>query len=536
MDDKVATSTRLCETCRKLTLQSLYKGTPSFALGDACDVCELIRGCLTSSLQSSDGHELPTVALQVGYDERGEDEPTLVGLVHLASHKLKQKLLEVEPSTRRLVKITAYPFALLDVRAAGKRVASLKATPIPGSRQALASRICGRQIRPAASQDNVDMVKGWISTCVASHFRCRKAISGKFVDDRLNQQPLPTRLIQVSPKPRLCITAGQLGQYLALSYCWGTGQSRHAVTTKATIEAFQDNIPLDSLAPTVRDAILLVQRLGFQYLWVDALCIIQGDEADWKTESQAMGRVFENALCTITALGAKHADDGLFLSGNSPEEPRPTGVLFPCLNNAGKVLGYASLTVWPGVESEAGDAVSKDYLGSRWGERGWVLQERLLSRRMVYFGQHQMYWTCGTHMIFEDGINHNLPNAMVLNCHSLSQWTSALRKGTLPHLLSLLEPLIDKSYKNGTRMQEIWELILGDYGSCHLTMQSDKLMAVAGLAACFATLTGQTYFEGIWIETASLGLAWKAQRLQPQAFASHGKISPPAICNSVFVC
>jgi len=130
------------------------------------------------------------------------------------------------------------------------------------------------------------MIQGWISNCVCGHFRCQTTISGRVLDDKRKKQPLPTRLIEVAPKPRLRGTAGQQGEYLALSYCWGTsmqgGESQGAITTRETLEDFHEALPLDQLSVTVRDAILLVQRLGFRYLWVDALCIVQGDEADWE--------------------------------------------------------------------------------------------------------------------------------------------------------------------------------------------------------------------------------------------------------------
>ncbi len=74
-------------------------------------------------------------------------------------------------------------------------------------------------MQPAASQANVDRIRAWLTTCVRDHSNCRLTLSGSIIDDRTATQPLPTRLIEVTPIPRLRETAGQTGQYLALSYC-----------------------------------------------------------------------------------------------------------------------------------------------------------------------------------------------------------------------------------------------------------------------------------------------------------------------------
>lgn len=271
------------------------------------------------------------------------------------------------------------------------------------------------------------MIRGWISSCVTGHSGCRRSLGGRTLKDNKNPQRLPTRLIEVTPKVRLRETAGQRGQYLALSYCWGTGtqgsQTSNAVTTQANIDSFYDDVPLDALAPTVRDAILLVQRLGFRYLWVDALCIILGDAADWERESRQMAQIFENALCTIVALGADHAGEGLFLSGNDfppPEAKREATI--PCRSDDKTILGDASVTTWapPGEEDRCSPV--RDFSDARWSRRAWVLQERMLSRRMLYFGRGQMYWTCMERIIHEDGIDHEHAELVVCNPHALKSF------------------------------------------------------------------------------------------------------------------
>src|SRR5436190_22294515 len=55
---------------------------------------------------------------------------------------------------------------------------------------------------------------------------------------------------------------------------------------------------------------VLGRRLGLQYLWVDALCIIQDNEDYWRKESQMMAAIYGNALLTIAASCAESPTDG----------------------------------------------------------------------------------------------------------------------------------------------------------------------------------------------------------------------------------
>jgi hypothetical protein len=77
------------------------------------------------------------------------------------------------------------------------------------------------------------------------------------------------------------------------------------MTTKSTYEAQQQGIKLTSLSKTFQEAVKIPQTLRLRYLWIDSLCIIQDDDADWKNEAAMMGLVYEQAFCTIAAA-ARH--------------------------------------------------------------------------------------------------------------------------------------------------------------------------------------------------------------------------------------
>lgn len=129
----------------------------------------------------------------------------------------------------------------------------------------------------------------WLNNCLANHVECREMQS--------HDNWLPTRLIDVDlsssqPKPRLVITS-QLGvgtnaSYVTLSHRWA---STNVLELKSSnLDSFKERIPMETLSTTFLDAIKVTRDLGFRYLWIDSLCIIQNSQADWQSESVEMGK------------------------------------------------------------------------------------------------------------------------------------------------------------------------------------------------------------------------------------------------------
>jgi hypothetical protein len=57
----------------------------------------------------------------------------------------------------------------------------------------------------------------------------------------------------------------------------------------------------------------VTKAIGLQYLWINSLCIIQGDQQDWEKEASNIGNVYSNAYLTIVAVRAARGVEG-FLS------------------------------------------------------------------------------------------------------------------------------------------------------------------------------------------------------------------------------
>jgi hypothetical protein len=85
--------------------------------------------------------------------------------------------------------------------------------------------------------------------------------------------------------------------------------------SKANLRIFQEDGAFDRirLAKTIRDAIDLTAKLGFRFLWVDAICIVQDDD-DVKEELIAnMEVICGNAALTIVGASGMHEDAGLLV-------------------------------------------------------------------------------------------------------------------------------------------------------------------------------------------------------------------------------
>jgi hypothetical protein len=105
-------------------------------------------------------------------------------------------------------------------------------------------------------------------------------------------------------------TNGAHGKYIALSHCWG--KSHHLTTTTRNISAHKNGIPLDVLPATFRHAVQVAQELKIAYIWIDSLCILQDDAADWEVESAKMGNVYADSYLSVAAMSSTDDSSGCF--------------------------------------------------------------------------------------------------------------------------------------------------------------------------------------------------------------------------------
>ncbi|VUC21240.1 unnamed protein product [Clonostachys rosea] len=218
------------------------------------------------------------------------------------------------------------------------------------------------------------LINTWITVCDKSHdCLSRKA-------DASSQDGMPTRVICVeNDELRLLETNENMTEpYIALSHCWGKPVHGNGLTLNTdNLADFKNTIPYSKLPKSFQDAVRITRALHVSYLWIDSLCIIQDDGKDWEREARRMEYVFSSAYCTIAATSASSSTQG-FLRQRRPRS---------CVTVK---TGAGPLYLAPFIDNFKKD-VEEGVLNSR----GWVLQERALSRRTIHFTSTQMYWECG---------------------------------------------------------------------------------------------------------------------------------------------
>jgi hypothetical protein len=152
-----------------------------------------------------------------------------------------------------------------------------------------------------------------METCEKEHDKCVNSVPSQ----------LPTRVLDLDQdKLGLSIvlieTRKVTGRYMTLSHCWGTVHP--LTTTAATISKRMKGIQISDLPQVFRHAVTFTKGLGVRYLWIDSLCIIQGDPEDWAREVGMMAEIYANSYLNIAAAGAKDSHGQIFINEIQTEE------------------------------------------------------------------------------------------------------------------------------------------------------------------------------------------------------------------------
>jgi hypothetical protein len=243
-----------------------------------------------------------------------------------------------------------------------------------------------RSRRPVEIIFDCSKARQWLDSC-RHHKICKK--NEKLFQEALFWQGPGFRLIDV--QRRCLVQQIEPCDYIALSYAWGKSAEaalctkKYNVHTLSIVGALDLSSSLDhegrKLSRTIIDAMHVVQTLGYQFLWVDALCIVQDDPEEKKRLIHGMDRVYEHASLTIVATGVD-ADAGLH--GVRPREMLPYESQFTLLNK--ELESYKVAISRPSLV----DQIRKCH----WNKRGWTYQEHCLSQRCLYFTADEVFFSC----------------------------------------------------------------------------------------------------------------------------------------------
>ncbi|OCL11897.1 HET-domain-containing protein [Glonium stellatum] len=387
----------------------------------------------------------------------------------------------------------------------------------------------GRGVR--ISQDfltdsGLEAARAMIARCLSGHPKCQYTKPGHF----------PKRLVAVTSDDgsngvRIHESTDDNMEYLTLSHCWGSRQNV-LKTTKSALASHCQSIPWSSLPKTFQDAVAITRSLGFRYIWIDSLCIVQDDPDDYFDESQKLSDIYSGSFLTIAATSAPDSSHGCFMPKQQPFKIQVT--------DANGSLYKIFVREQPSHHSFKGQFNEDDHMND-WVipfncqdaanaqtpllKRAWAYEERLLSTRVLHFTQSEMILECMEGIQCECGridnpmydprttdiIKRELANFTRTN-DILAETHDEACNGVDAVASQLADTGLDTedTQKSGIKEEliQLWSYIITEYTARDLTFDRDRLLAIAGIARQLLhyPILG-SYIAGHWT-CSTLNLLW----------------------------
>ena len=339
--------------------------------------------------------------------------------------------------------------------------------------------ILSRPQKPDYAKNCANQIRKWLQVCTERHSdRCRRPASD-IIPKRLiyfDKARNIERLVAVEHLPGSCKPL----DYLALSYCWGREENFR--TVEATLQDMEHQVPHDQLPQTLKDVFRMVRLLDFQYLWIDALCIVQ-DSEEWEGEAAKMGDVYANAALVITAMSSPSVHSGLYSAKREDFSVEERA-------EAHRIMRTCRTMTQNEWENQLRDTYPLLC-------RGWAFQERLLARRIVHFAVMELSWECTQDRWCECGDEDRNGS----QSGKVNNMNSALKDSRL-------------SAQDGdlTRARLMWHECVKSFTRRDLTKREDRLFAIQGIASYLRgpdpSAYNNQYFYGLWKDFLPWDLLW----------------------------
>lgn len=333
-------------------------------------------------------------------------------------------------------------------------------------------------------------VRHWLTECETKHKHC-KSHDWRRSQKREGSMPrpfVPTRLLLIGPIEEPYIKLIEPNEntfkdcFVTLSHCWGFRFKPPELVQENHQKLMSDGIEIRLLPQTFRDAIELARYINVKHIWIDCLCIKQGDAEEWKYEAARMHLVYGSAYCNLAAADSPNGTGGMFRK-RDPAMVAPTAVFAKSY-----VITEGDYFV---VRQDYWD---HELLGHVLYSRGWVLQERLLSPRMLHFGRDQVFWQCPTASACE-AFPQGLPRAVMGELFQDEQ-----KRRQLFFDRMTWDRLTNQEFTN---VPYVWKQIVEAYSKCDLTQPTDKLVALLGIVnvlkpMLYPKLDEEKFIAGLW--------------------------------------
>jgi hypothetical protein len=189
-----------------------------------------------------------------------------------------------------------------------------------------------------------------------------------------------------------------------------------------------------------------------------------------------MGSIYGKSYLNIAASCASESDESLFSSSDFPDQ-------YPIHSVPGTDGVYVrQQPFWTHNDFGSNYAINED--SPVLLQRGWVLQERLLAPRVVYYDAEELKWEC--------------TEAVDCQCGAIVTLTT-------------FKPAYYKSLESADiPLPFQWMRIVERYSELTLTFDEDRLVALAGIASqAGASGLGGRYLAGSWEQDLAHQLCWR---------------------------
>jgi hypothetical protein len=486
----------LCSRCLQFDIQSFAKapeGRRGYTLTsvekgakEGCEFCSLLNECVKELPDKEwKQHKEPYIHMSLWENSTRRISPRLRG-GGLSANRLKVWIGGLYTVKQKESEIEIF-----------KGEICLAAEP--DSAAACNSDITGRFLgHDPASEEHFDTVRSWLQECT-EHERCNSDIStGGKIDHR--NVPLPARCIYVPPENEsihLEETKGKRGAYITLSHRWNEATEE----CKTKIANYDDRLggTFDELPPLFQNIFLIAQKLGIQYVWIDSLCIVQDDIADWKREAPKMAQYYQ--FSTLSVAGTEPSPElGLFDQFPDHYQPWSRLTRLPYRDSERQLSGWFYVYR---RKTSLHEEYEKTIKNSKILQRGWIVQEWILSRRLLWYTPVGIYFECQelpARTAFQEQLDHDYKNGQ--NVH--------------------LELKTSFDFSHGDSFDH-WYRMVELYAPTFLTkVEQDRMLALSSLAQAIReklqhlnqkgsseqTHLAGAYCAGLWLQDIHRGLLW----------------------------
>ena len=232
-------------------------------------------------------------------------------------------------------------------------------------------------------------------------------------------------------------------------------------------------------------------------------CIVQDCEDDWLNESSRMGNYYSSSTLTLAATFAVDGSQGCYSSRRALNE---------------SVLLRSTLDDLDFLFSDRKQSFKEGISNAPLNDRGWVVQEKYLSKRTVHFARGQVFWVCNK-IAASETFPLGLPG--LLNSFSKLEKVHTLEES--PHV-------------SWETIAVQWQTLVEQFTKTKLTRSTDRLVAFSGIAKRFQFLFARVanddnieYHAGLWAPLCfAHQLLWHVEKqhrtpassLQPAAYVA----------------